>query len=247
VALKSRARRGRIYVEGHAPRALAAPTNDAAALSVDVLRIGDDASAVVDALDAKVGRSAEPRDFGGAPRAKAKIDLPVELRNDVSLLRIEGENSAGAVALLDARSKVRRVALVGGAGFDEAQPLLSPPYYLEKALAPRPNPHGASALWIRCRLLANSPISWGSPMTLAPGETFEALSRFVEEGGTLDRFGAASCQRRRWSAAVRAPERPRARRRHVLGGAKALAEFRPEPLLRPAGFEESRCRQVLRA
>ena len=31
-----------VYVEDHAPRALAAPTNDAAALSVDVLRIGDE-------------------------------------------------------------------------------------------------------------------------------------------------------------------------------------------------------------
>ena len=180
-----------VYVEDHSPRALAAPTNDAAALSVDVLRIGDEPSAVVDALDAKgrtVGRATV--DFGGAPRVRAKIELPVELRNDVSHLRIEGENSAGAVALLDARSKVKRVALIGGAA-DEAQPLLSPLYYLEKALAPFAQIRTARPGVVDPvqALLAEQPNILGlADVGLAPGETFDAVSRFVEEGGTLIRF-----------------------------------------------------------
>ncbi len=220
-----------VYVDDHAPRALAAPVNDAASLSVDVLRVGEVASAVVIAVDAKgrtIGRASV--DFGGAPRAKAKIDLPVELRNDVSLLRIEGENSAGAVALLDARSKVRRVALVGGAGFDEAQPLLSPPYYLEKALAPFAQVRQARPGVVDPvqTLLAEHPnVVALADVGLAPGETFDALSRFVEEGGTLVRFAGPRLAN---AADELLPVRLR-RNGRVLGGAlsweepKALAEF----------------------
>ena len=42
------------------------------------------------------------------------------------------QHSAGAVALLDTQSIVKRVALIGGAAADDAQPLLSPLHYLEK-------------------------------------------------------------------------------------------------------------------
>ncbi|MBM3624357.1 MAG: LytTR family transcriptional regulator, partial [Alphaproteobacteria bacterium] len=176
-----------VYVEDHAPRALVAPTNDAAALSVDVLRAGGEESTVVEALDAKgrtIGRAAAQ--FGAASRVRAKIELPVELRNEVSHLRIEGENSAGAVALLDARSKVKRVALVGGEGADEAQPLLSPLYYLEKALAPFAQVRTARPGVVdpvQALLAENPNIMALADVGLAPGETFDALSRFVDEGG----------------------------------------------------------------
>jgi hypothetical protein len=220
-----------VYVEDHAPRALAAPTNDAAALSVDVLRTGDDASAVIDALDVKgrtIGRTTA--DFNGAPRVSAKIELPVELRNEVSHLRIEGENSAGAVALLDARSKVKRVALVGGESADQAQPLLSPLYYLEKALAPfaqirmaRPGVVDP----VQALLAENPNIIALADVGIAPGETFDALSRFVEEGGTLVRFAGPRLAN---AADDLLPVRLR-RNGRVLGGAmsweepKSLAEF----------------------
>ncbi|MBM3652282.1 MAG: DUF4159 domain-containing protein [Alphaproteobacteria bacterium] len=220
-----------VYVEHHAPRALAAPTNDAAALSVDVLRAGAEESTAVDALDAKgrtIGRAAV--DFGAAPRVRAKIELPVELRNEVSHLRIEGENSAGAVALLDARSKVRRVALVSGDGADMAQPLLSPLYYLEKALAPFAQIRTArpGAVDPVQALLAENPnIMALADVGLAPGETFDALSRFVEEGGTLVRFAGPRLAN---ADDDLLPVRLR-RNGRVLGGAmsweepKALAEF----------------------
>jgi hypothetical protein len=220
-----------VYVEDHATRALASPTNDAAALSVDVLRAGGDASAIVDALDAKgrtIGRTAV--DFGGASRVNAKIELPVELRNEVSHLRIEGENSAGAVALLDARAKVKRVAVVGGGAANEAQPLLSPVYYLEKALAPFAQVRTArpGAVDPVLALLAEHPnILTLADVGLAPGETFDAVSRFVEEGGTLVRFAGPRLAN---AADELMPVRLR-RNGRVLGGAmsweepKALAEF----------------------
>lgn len=220
-----------VYVEDHAPRALAAPTNDAAALSVDVLRTGDNASAIIDALDAKgrtIGRTTT--DFNGAPRVRAKIELPVELRNEVSHLRIEGENSAGAVALLDARSKVKRVALVGGEGADLAQPLLFPLYYLEKALAPFAQVRTARPGVVdpvQALLAENPNILALADVGLSPGESFDALSRFVEEGGTLVRFAGPRLAN---ADDDLLPVRLR-RNGRVLGGAmsweepKSLAEF----------------------
>ncbi|MEF3366068.1 DUF4159 domain-containing protein [Methylocystis sp. 9N] len=242
-----------VYADDRAPRALAAPVNDAAALSVDALRVGDDPSAAIVAVDAK-GRTIRRAnvDFGGARRVKATIDLPVELRNDVSYLRIEGENSAGAVALLDARSKVKRVALIGGAGFDEAQPLLAPLYYLEKALAPFAQVRLARPGVVDPieTLLAERPnIVALADVSLAPGESFDALSRFVEEGGTLIRFAGPRLAN---AGDDLLPVRLR-RNGRVLGGAmsweepKALAEFdAASPFFGlPAAKDVSVQRQVL--
>lgn len=222
-----------VLVDDHAPLALAAPVNAAAALTVDVLRpdASGPAAATVAAYDSKgQGIARTTVNFGSAPRARAQLDLPVELRNDVSLLRIDGENSAGAVALLDARSKVRRVALVGGAGLDEAQPLLSPVYYLDKALAPFAQVRQArpGAVDPILTLLAERPnVVALADVGLAPGETYDALARFVEEGGTLIRFAGPRLAN---AGDDLLPVRLR-RNGRVLGGAmsweepKALAEF----------------------
>ncbi len=51
-------------------------------------------------------------------------------------IQVKGERSAGAVHLLDARSQWHRVGIVSGESREEAQPLLSPLYYVERALSP---------------------------------------------------------------------------------------------------------------
>jgi hypothetical protein len=235
-ALKTAADAGarvEILVDAQTPLALAAPANDAAALSVEALRAdasGRDAVTVA-AYDSKgrtIGRATAA--FDSALRAKARIDLPVELRNDVSMLRIEGENSAGAVALLDARAKVKRVALEGGAGLDEAQPLLSPVYYLERALAPfsqirQARPGAVDPIGT---LLAEHPnVVALADVGLAPGDAYDALNNFVEQGGTLIRFAGPRLAN---AADELLPVRLR-RNGRVLGGAmswetpKALADF----------------------
>ncbi|WP_036281567.1 DUF4159 domain-containing protein [Methylocystis sp. ATCC 49242] len=238
----------------HVPKALAVPSNDASALSVDVLRASvSDGGASVIAIDAKgqtIGRAAV--DFGSSLRVKARLDLPVELRNDVSQLRIEGENSAGAVALLDARSKVKRIALVGGAGLDEAQPLLSPLYYLEKALAPFAQLRQArpGAVEPVQTLLAERPnVMVLADVGLAPGETYDALAKFVDDGGTLVRFAGPRLAN---AADDLLPVRLR-RNGRVLGGAmswetpKALSDFdATSPFVGlPASKDVSVQRQVL--
>ena len=70
------------------------------------------------------------------PSATVSLELPLELRNQVARVEIAGEHSAGAVSLLDARSQWHRVALISGESREQAQPLLAPLYYIEKALAP---------------------------------------------------------------------------------------------------------------
>ncbi len=235
-SLKSAEEKGaqvEVLLDEHAPTALAAPANDSATLTVDALRASASgpAGATVAAYDSKgqiIGKANV--DFGAALRAKAKLDLPVELRNDVALMRIEGENSAGAVALLDARSKVRRVALIGGAALDEAQPLLSPVYYLDKALAPFAQVREArpGAVDPIQSLLAERPnVVALADVGLAPGETYDALAKFVDEGGTLIRFAGPRLAN---AADELLPVRLR-RNGRVLGGAmswetpKSLAEF----------------------
>lgn len=66
----------------------------------------------------------------------AKLELPLELRNEAQAIRIQGEATAGSVHLLDDRWKRKRVGLVTGAGFENAEPLLSPLYYVSRALLP---------------------------------------------------------------------------------------------------------------
>jgi hypothetical protein len=183
-----------ILTDVRATLALQAPNNDARALEITALRAGASEDGVIEALDAKSRVIARTRfSFDGGDRAKARFELPVEMRNGVSELRIEGEDSAGAVALLDSRARVRRVAIVSGAG-EAAQPLLSPRYYLEKAFAPfsqilkseaRDEDPVLAALSDRPNLLVLADAK------IAPGEAFEAVSRFVEQGGVLLRFAGS--------------------------------------------------------
>jgi hypothetical protein len=72
----------------------------------------------------------------GAREATAGFDLPLEIRNQVARIEIAGEHSAGAVHLLDGRSQWHRVGIVSGESREAAQPLLSPLYYVQRALSP---------------------------------------------------------------------------------------------------------------
>ena len=88
-------------------RALAAADNAAGVLSVKVLRgasAGGDAGAVR-ALDLKGLPLGEASfSFKSSEReTDAQLDLPVEIRNDIARIEIDGERSAGAVQLLDKR------------------------------------------------------------------------------------------------------------------------------------------------
>lgn len=129
----------------------------------------------------------------GKREAKASFDLPLEIRNQVARIQIKGERSAGAVHLLDASSQWHRVGIVSGESREEAQPLLSPLYYVERALSPyadviTPNERNvATAVHDLIDKQRVSTIVLADIGKLVAG-TQEELEAWLDEGGVLIRF-----------------------------------------------------------
>ncbi len=176
------------------PVGIAGADNLAGALAAHLTRAGANArkTGLVRALDAQ-GRSIgeAPFDFGATRAADATFDLPVELRNEVSRVVVADENSAGAVWLVDERSRRRRVAILSGASADVAQPLLSPTYYIRRALAPFAEIrewHDASSDPILSLLAEKPSVLVLADMSVPPGPARNKLIDFVESGGLLLRF-----------------------------------------------------------
>ncbi|MBO0752284.1 MAG: DUF4159 domain-containing protein [Bradyrhizobiaceae bacterium] len=179
-----------------AARALTAADNAAGVLSVKVLRAaeGDNDVGAVRALDLKglpLGEAA----FAFSPgqhEVDAQLDLPVEIRNDIARIEIEGERSAGAVQLLDKRWRRRTVGVVTGSTADTAQPLLASTYYLSRALSPfadvrladRGSPSEMVGQFIEQRL----PMIILADVGTLASDAHERLARWVDDGGVLVRF-----------------------------------------------------------
>jgi hypothetical protein len=123
------------------------------------------------------------------------VRVPFELRNDFSSIAIDGENQAAAVRVLDENAKRRRVGLLSQSEGDQAQPLLSPLYYIRNALRPfadlveSNDPDLAVAV---PALLERKPamIVMADVGTLPPTAR-EQLVEWVEGGGTLVRFAGS--------------------------------------------------------
>jgi hypothetical protein len=128
----------------------------------------------------------------GETRALATFDLPLELRNQVTRVEIAGERSAGAVSLLDARSQWHRVGILASTSREEAQPLLAPLYYIERALAPfsevakSEDANLASA--IDGLIKRNISVLVLADIGTLPGEIKERVAQWVKKGGVLVRF-----------------------------------------------------------
>ena len=121
----------------------------------------------------------------------AHFDLPVELRNEVTQVVIDGERSAGATWLMDERSRRRRVAIASGASADVAQPLLAPSYYLKRALQPFADIsewHDSSTDPIVSLLEQKPSVLVLADMSVAPGPELDAITQFLDKGGVLLRF-----------------------------------------------------------
>lgn len=158
---------------------------------------GEATAGLVQAFDARARVLGEaPFAFGGQDReARAALALPLDLANSVARIEIISARTAGGVQLLDGAHRRRRVALISGETVDTAQPLVSPRYFLARALEPyaelREPPRGT--LNPIQRMLEERPdvIVLAEIGTLAP-ELAGALSAFVEKGGVLVRFASAS-------------------------------------------------------
>ena len=175
--------------------ALAAPENQAGALTVKVLRPNPAAAATgqVRALDLK-GLSLGEAPFvfeGTALETTARLTLPIEVRNAVSRLEVLGERSAGAVALLDDSAKRRRVGIVSGTTADTAQPLLSPTYYVSRALQPYADvrqPRQGSTDPVGELLAQNLSVLVLADIGALDRDTTGKVEDFIRRGGVLLRF-----------------------------------------------------------
>ena len=128
----------------------------------------------------------------GARETAVQFDLPLEIRNQVARIAIAGERSAGAVHLLDARSQWQRVGIVSGESREAAQPLLSPLYYVNRALSPYADvvaPSEGNVANALHNLIAQkvSTIVLADIGKLVAG-TQEELEAWVNAGGVLIRF-----------------------------------------------------------
>jgi hypothetical protein len=180
---------------GNEPLGLVGKSGAQGGLAVQVLSPGGAPRVgTVTALSGRGARLAET-DFtlsSDQRMAEVGIDLPLELRNQVARLQIEREAAAGAVYLLDARSRWQRYAIISGEAEESAQPLLSPTHYLERALAPHGEVMVTSTGNVERAskaLLERNP----SVLILANigqliGETETRLTDWVEKGGMLLRF-----------------------------------------------------------
>ncbi len=124
-----------------------------------------------------------PLAFEGG-EAKARIDLPSELRNRLARLEIEGAEGAGPVALLDERWRRRSVGLAD-AGAGGERPYTGPLYYLVRALEPHADVRRGS---LETLLDAPPPVMVSPSPAPMSAATRNKLSHWVNEGGVLVRF-----------------------------------------------------------
>jgi hypothetical protein len=69
-------------------------------------------------------------------KATGRLALPLELRNRVSMIAMEGQSSAGNVVLLDDGGGHKPIGIISDSPQQGEQPLLGELYYLRRALAP---------------------------------------------------------------------------------------------------------------
>lgn len=117
---------------------------------------------------------------------------PIELRNQIVKVELKEQNHAGAVQLLDDSNKRRIVGLISSHGSDISQPLLSPLYYINRALAPFSDTRQSQTANID-EAISNlyqqniSAIIFADIGNLQE-ETTQTLQNWIEKGGMLIRF-----------------------------------------------------------
>ena len=221
--------------DGKALLGLAAPIATADALTLSALR-SDGTAAAGGTL---VARDMRGRSIGEAPftfkagdlRTDAVFNLPSELRNEIVRVEIAGQQTAGTVQLLDDRFKRRRIGLISGASSDNAQPLLSPLYYITRAVRPFADviePRDANAALAVPQMIeaGAAVITMADIGTLTP-DVEEKLAGWVESGGTLLRFAGPRLAAASAETDTLIPVRLREGGR-VLGG--SLSWSSPQPL-----------------
>jgi Domain of unknown function (DUF4159)/Aerotolerance regulator N-terminal len=169
-------------------RLLTPPQNESRDLAVSVQRaaLGDAAPVTLRALgaDGRLLARAEARFPEDRGAIDAAFKIPTELRNRVDRIEIEGESSAGAVLLIDERSRRRPVGIAAETAEGSSQPLLSDTYYLERAVEPFAELRRGAPLELIKRDLSLLILPDGD----VGADEHKALKSWIEAGGVLVRF-----------------------------------------------------------
>ena len=180
---------------GEEPLGLFAGLGSGGKLEATVLRTGGGPrDGVIHAFSLRSQRLGEAqfRLAAGAASAAASFELPLELRNQVTRVEIASERSAGAVQLLDASSQWNRIGLLSGESREQAQPLLAPLYYIQKALAPFAEivqPRDSNlAQGIDTVIKQNATVMILADIGTLEGEMKTRVDEWVRKGGVLVRF-----------------------------------------------------------
>ncbi|HZT88871.1 MAG TPA: DUF4159 domain-containing protein [Stellaceae bacterium] len=167
-------------------------------LSPDAIE-GKDFNVVLQTLPAPLPRRVEVRASGedgrlltreaatiepGASRITVPLPMPSELRNRVTRVEVEGDESAGAVLLVDERWRRRPVGIAAPPSA-AGQPLLSENFYIERALQPFTEIRRGHAADLLKRELAVLVFADSGPDS--PAEE-AAVGKWIEDGGLLLRF-----------------------------------------------------------
>ncbi len=176
-------------------------SRDAKGIRAKLVRTGGGAKeGVVYAWNAK-GEQLGEKDFvfkKGAESLDITLTMPLALRNEVTKITVAGESSAGSVYLLDSRSLRSRIGLLSGEDSDVSQPLLSPMYYIEKALRPYVelvvSREKNISVAISDLLNAKPSVLILADVGALREQELERLKIWVERGGVLVRFAGASLE-----------------------------------------------------
>ncbi len=129
-----------VYYPKDPPPFIRGLTHTAQALKVRLMRVSGDAelAGTVLARDRK-NRPIARMDWQmgtGETEKTVSFALPGDVRNDIAQIALSPHRTAAGVWLMDGRWKRRRVGMVAGRTAQNAQPLLAPLYYVERALSP---------------------------------------------------------------------------------------------------------------
>jgi hypothetical protein len=137
--------------------------------------------------DGTVLERAQSSFAAGARQVVIRPDIPAELAARLARIQLDGPVTAGAVLLADDRWQRRAVGLV--APRHGEQPLLSPLYYVERALAGAAEVRRGSVAELLSRELAMLVLAGGSR---PDAETTARILQWVANGGVLLRFADAA-------------------------------------------------------
>ena len=141
---------------------------------------------VVRAEDAQGGVLAkvEGRIPAMAGEASVGLILPVELRNRIARLGLDGVAGTGGLRLLDEGDRRRPVGLIGGGGFSDT-PLIGPLFYLERALSPDTELRTGDVNTLLSRQIS---VLIAPDGTLDDPTTRSRIAGWVRGGGMMVRF-----------------------------------------------------------